>query len=237
MSGFNRGVFDLTSFNVGWGEKKRLTENNDSGFHAVVSITEAHRLHTAAEAVMGTDALRMGLGRFMAFTHSELVNGTANGQTELRWKEASEESAGGEAEMSVILRPPTELAETLDGATEYAVKLCAPETASEIMAGETDVAQKAFLKTEAFLTFTASSVDAEATEETICEIAVNLAPGDVLTIDAANYNVYINNGNAIHLQSGEWIDTVSRLTREVVVSTDDLNASMSVAVTYTERYL
>ena len=81
-----------------------------------------------------------------------------------------------------------------------------------------------------------ASVSAIALDEIICELSVTLKPGQVLVIDANNYNVLLDGQNAIHIQSGAWLDELNRETQNVRI-TADYPTNLSATILYTERYL
>lgn len=82
-----------------------------------------------------------------------------------------------------------------------------------------------------------ASADIIALSEIVCELpGVILKPGQVLIIDSGSYNVLLDGDNAIHLQSGDWLDNLSRSTVNILIS--GTNATkLSASVLYTERYL
>lgn len=83
-----------------------------------------------------------------------------------------------------------------------------------------------------------SIISVEAIEEIICYFKdLIMEPGDILVIDADTYNVYLNGENAIHLQSGEWIDELVRETQKLQVQADQRQQNLTVTVLTTERYL
>ena len=81
-----------------------------------------------------------------------------------------------------------------------------------------------------------ASVSAVALDEMICELAVTLRPGQVIVIDANNYNVLVDGENAIHIQNGAWLDELNRETQNIRI-TADYPANLSATILYTERYL
>ena len=82
-----------------------------------------------------------------------------------------------------------------------------------------------------------ASADIVALSEIVCELpGLVLKPGQVLIIDSGSYNVLLDGDNAIHLQSGDWLDNLSRSTVNIRIS--GTNATrLSASVLYTERYL
>ena len=59
---------------------------------------------------------------------------------------------------------------------------------------------------------------AEALEEISMDLAVTLQPGDILVIDSDNFRVLLNGENAIKYHSGDWIDELNRMSKNITVS-------------------
>ena len=94
---------------------------------------------------------------------------------------------------------------------------------------------------DAYEVFT-SAVSVDSLDMRTCLIGTNidrlvLHPGERLVVDANNYNVLINNENAIWLQSGEWIDELTRDTIDISIMAASGVENLSATVLYTERYL
>lgn len=77
----------------------------------------------------------------------------------------------------------------------------------------------------------------EAYDEYVCDLSeIILQPGEVIVIDAGNYDVLLNKQNAIHYQSGEWIDEMNRSTKSIKIVADYPD-NLSATILFTERYL
>ena len=71
----------------------------------------------------------------------------------------------------------------------------------------------------------------------VCELNITLKPGQKLIVDATNYNVLLDNENAIWAQSGAWIDELTRETSSISINASSGVANLSANILYTERYL
>lgn len=71
----------------------------------------------------------------------------------------------------------------------------------------------------------------------VCVLTTTLKPGDMLIVDANNYNVLLNQQNKIEIQSGDWIDELNRNTTEIKLTASSGMANMSATILYTEKYL
>ena len=81
------------------------------------------------------------------------------------------------------------------------------------------------------------SVTLEAVDIITCELDITLKPGDILVVDAINYNVWLNNENVNWIQKGEWIDELVRETSSISVEANVGSDQLSANILYTEAYL
>lgn len=82
-----------------------------------------------------------------------------------------------------------------------------------------------------------ANTSVEAYDEYICDLSgIVLQPGEVIVIDAGNYDILLNNQNAIHYQNGEWIDEMKRSTKSIKIVADYPD-NLSATILFTERYL
>lgn len=77
----------------------------------------------------------------------------------------------------------------------------------------------------------------EATSQTteIATFQITIPPGGELRIDSENYIVLLDGENALHLQSGDWINVSRELLRLIVESAT--GGDLDGQLIYTERYL
>ena len=81
------------------------------------------------------------------------------------------------------------------------------------------------------------SASVESYDEYICDLSsITLKPGQTLVIDAGNYDVLLNKKNAIHYQSGDWLDELNRTTKMIKIVAD-YPKNLSATILFTERYL
>lgn len=81
------------------------------------------------------------------------------------------------------------------------------------------------------------SASLENIDTKTCVLTVTLRPSQVLIIDAENYNVLLDNQNAIDIQSGDWIDELNRSTTDITISAASGLSNLEATILYTERYL
>lgn len=108
--------------------------------------------------------------------------------------------------------------------------------ASEIVSASLLPSAKVYPFVEGYELVT-ESASLENVEQKICVLTLTLRPGQTLIVDANNYNVLLNNQNAIEVQSGEWIDDLSRNTTDITISAASGMNNISATILYTERYL
>lgn len=82
-----------------------------------------------------------------------------------------------------------------------------------------------------------ASVSVENIEESICYLDITLAPGQRLIIDSDQYNVYLDNENAVWIQRGDWIDELSRNTVNMEIIAASGTQNIQASILYTERFL
>lgn len=111
-----------------------------------------------------------------------------------------------------------------------------PTNLREIIETNTVLSSDTFLTGE-ILTLVDAICDAENNEILTCNIDVTLEPGETLIIDAATYNVWIDQVNAIYTHSGDWIDEIVRNTRSLVITAASGASNISAKIMYTERFL
>ncbi len=84
--------------------------------------------------------------------------------------------------------------------------------------------------------FTATA-DLTALTEYVCEFpGLTLKPGQTLIVDAGMYNILLDGENAVHLQRGDWLDSLSRNTQSIAISANGASR-ITATILYTERFL
>lgn len=82
-----------------------------------------------------------------------------------------------------------------------------------------------------------ASISLEAVDIYTCHLDITLEPGDILVVDAINYNVWLNGENVNWVQSGDWIDEMVRETSSISVQANVGSSDLSANILYTEAYL
>ena len=85
--------------------------------------------------------------------------------------------------------------------------------------------------------FVDESASLENVDTRTCYLTVTLQPNQILVIDANTYNVLLDGENAIDIQSGDWIDELSRNTVDLKIEAASGSANLDATILYTERYL
>lgn len=134
-----------------------------------------------------------------------------------------------------------QMVETVDARTALGKNIHLTETTSEIIASEITIGQKVFPAMAGF-ELVAVSASIEAIDTIICYLGTStspftLQPGSRLVIDAGTYNVLLNDQNAIHIQSGAWVDELVPETINLAVTASSGASNLEAMILYTEKYL
>ena len=129
-----------------------------------------------------------------------------------------------------------------DGLEELAAELNLSQEAyieggvQEAFNREINLSQEAYAEGDAGEVFSQTS-DVGLLSDSVCAFPeLILKPGQTLIIDAGSYNVLLDGKNAIHLQSGEWLDNLSRDTLSIEISGTGVSR-LQAQILYIERYL
>ena len=79
-------------------------------------------------------------------------------------------------------------------------------------------------------------IDIVAYSRLITTLDAEIPAGGKLVIDSDNYNVLLDNNNAIWTHGGAWIDELSRNTLQIYIICDSVT-NLDASILYTERYL
>lgn len=129
-------------------------------------------------------------------------------------------------------------------------------TGSEVMEAEANLSQQVFVIGSDANTFDAdvnlsqivsltqdigevftATADITALTEYVCEFpGLTLKPGQTLIVDAGMYNILLDGENAVYLQRGEWLDSLSRNTQSITISANGASR-ITATILYTERFL
>ncbi len=121
--------------------------------------------------------------------------------------------------------------ETVLGSNIYPVASYTEQVEAEVV---TD--KETYLIAEGY-ELVSSSVTFEVVDIKVCELNITLKPGQRIVVDAENYNVLWNNQNAIHVQSGDWVDELTRETSSISITASAGANNLTASILYTERYL
>ena len=233
---FNRSKFNHIPFNV----------QSDMVKYLQVSALEQ------VDAVIGS-----ALNYFPLAIGNERVNETVTGDKGIfitvTGSEVISESVSN-AELSVILFPQFE--ETVTGENEIAAEIMPWVSGTETVEENITLGADIYLTVNAVETtdpdielgadicpvaegyeLISESASLENIDMKTCVLTLTLRPSQVLIIDANNYNVLLDNENAIDVQSGDWIDELNRNTTDITISAASGLSNLSATILYTERYL
>ena len=142
-----------------------------------------------------------------------------------------------EATAQCLIHPPTVGLEQITGDIHMgAVIMPSYATGSETVNAIAVTDKETYLIVSGY-ELVSSSVNLEAVDIIVCELNITLKPGQKLIVDATNYNVLLDNENAIWAQSGAWIDELTRETSSISINASSGVANLSANILYTERYL
>ena len=233
---FNRSKFNHLPFNVQSDMVKYLHVSALEEIDAVIgSALNFYPLGIGNERVIETVVGDKGI--FISVTGSEVIS----------------ESVG-EAQATVILFP--QFAETVTEETAIAAEIMLSVTGNEAVSEDVAIMANIYPDIDATETVDAvtslgaeicpvvegyelisESASLENIDTKTCVLTLTLRPSQVLIIDAENYNVLLDNQNAIEVQSGDWIDELNRNTTDITISAASGLSNLSATILYTERYL
>ena len=236
MSSFNQIRFNLAKYNIEPAAEIWIGINYAERIDALIATSEKSYLDAAGYENIRIERATADSGRMLHSAGQETVGSQLRGS--VFFKAAGSESVTVDNRISQLAWMKIHPSETiLHGGYISAINwmyLKASETV------DTDDVQFAigqlFYETGESSEVVDASVSAVALDEIICELAVTLRPGQVIVIDAGNYNVLVDGQNAIHIQNGAWLDELNRETQNVRI-TADYPANLSATILYTERYL
>lgn len=176
-------------------------------------------------------------GRFIDVRFSEVVSELiTEAQMSVLLDVSSNEAVTGEALQAAEIRPAALSREVLTAEAELGSNNYLTAEADETIQPDVILGSKIYLAAEMY-----ELVDGAASlislDTRVCIINTTLKPGQRLVIDAASYNVLLDQENAIHLHSGEWIDELTRETTEINITARAGAKNLSASILYTERYL
>ena len=156
-------------------------------------------------------------------------------------------TSSGTEDVTKVLDASSETFLTVPGSEEVTAetamgqKLCLTNPMEEVVDAEVPLGQNIWLYVDGY-ELISESASLESVHETVCYLGtpdnpLTLQPGDRLVIDANNYNVFLNNQNAIWYQSGDWLDELNRKTISIDITASAGLANLSATILYTELFL
>lgn len=233
---FNRTGFNHIPFNVQTDMVKYLHVSALEEIDAVIgSALNFYPLGIGNERVTETTVGDSGI--FIAATGSEVVSeAVAEGQMTVILYPHFEENVTEEIAIAAEIMPVASGTETVSEEIASGANLYLTLTAEEIIDANTALGSNIYPVTEGY-ELISESASLENIDTKTCVLTVTLRPSQVLIIDAENYNVLLNQQNAIEIQSGDWIDDLNRNTTDITISAASGSANLSATILYTERYL
>ena len=147
-----------------------------------------------------------------------------------------EENVTEEVELGADITPTLTGDEIVSNNASIGANYCPVVNYNETVNAVTALGAKIYPEVEGY-ELISESASLENIDTKTCVLTLTLRPSQVLIIDANNYNVLLNNQNAIEVQSGDWIDELNRNTTDITISAASGVANLSASILYTERYL
>ena len=233
---FNRSKFNHLPFNVQSDMVKYLRVSALEEVDAVIgSALNFYPLGIGNERVNETVAGDKGI--FITVTGSEVISeSVAEAQMTVILFPHFEENVTEETAIAAEIMPVVSGNESVNediylGANYYPVT-----NFNETVNANTALGAKIYPDAEGY-ELISESASLENIDTKTCVLTVTLRPSQVLIIDANNYNVLLNNQNAIEVQSGDWIDELNRNTTDISITAASGVSNLSATILYTERYL
>ena len=240
--GYNKSKFNLTKFNIApsgehikWGGatgSERITMAADTSvqFWMLAIMNERVNMQSSAHPA-----------RFFGVYGSEIVSMAAAGMPIYFLHPVGAEVINTEAVAGAIIHTDVTGKEEIDAEAVPGENILLQALGSENVSADM-VLGAIFAPSAAGYELVMTTADVESYEQRICyigtsETTLTLRPGDRLIIDASNFNVLLNNENAIWYQKGDWIDELNRDTVSLSVAAASGTANLSITILYIERFL
>ena len=238
MGSYNQSQFNLGSFNLGtsgnaiWLDLEGYEQITYSGGVSVdLFYTPIGFEHVRSEAHLIRSNMRSASGVEVIGYNTDLIGRI---WLDIAGSEVIENSADFAVSRTIAISEFGN--ETITTETTASSEVYISGEGEEIVDSENYMRREIYLDIDGSeLVSSTSSV--EAVNETVCLLNVTLKPGQHLVIDARNYNVLLDNQNAIEIQSGEWLDALNRNTSMITISAARGSSGLSASIMYTERYL
>lgn len=235
---FDLAQFDLSGFDVGGGSSIYIGGIHQAKITAVIGTSQEIYIGGSAGSRLLVSQASCGNGKFLSGSaDAALTCLTAAGEN------------------VTMLTVPPDVAE-LSGSAETHVTICLSPAAALVMSAEStpcaeinlsgtadaELDAEAYTEKETYVGGTAyallqGSASLEANDIEVCELNVKLPPGSRLIIDAVNYNILLDDENAIDCHSGVWLDSLERNTSSISIMAASGAENLSASILYTEQYL
>lgn len=232
LNGFNRSPYNLKpEYNVNWAVATFYETVN-----AVIGVGFDHYLNINANERVTNETIMTPV-RMRTATLAERVTASAIGEGD-------------------FMIPPIVFAETLSGKQNLSQIVRLAINAQETVTNRTATGFEINTEAECFETVTANVsggkiynlfaegyevvsevAGVESVTEYVGSVAISLAPGQRLVIDAENYSVLLDGENAIETYSGDWLDNLNRNTVNISIHAATGGNNLTASILYTERYL
>lgn len=236
---YNLAQYNLTAYNSG--------SDSDLWINAIFSenvtpvlgtSSEAYLLAVGNEKVL-SDGILLGNGVYISASGGEFVTKNIIGgmSSVVLGSVVGYETITEEATAQCLIYPPTVGMEQVTADLQMgAVIMPSYARGSETVSAIAVTDKETYLIASGY-ELVSASVNLEAVDIIVCELNITLKPGQKLIVDATNYNVLLDNENAIWAQSGAWIDELTRETSSISINASSGVANLSANILYTERYL
>lgn len=234
---FDTRRFDIQGFDVSGGMFRYVKAKGVESVSASIgSALNYHVLAIGYERV--TTPVMTGIqGRAITAAGSETISEMVGaGNLYINPKPKFNEIINGEFSLGAEIRLLLTSAEQITGKLTLGADIALDIAMEEAVGNQSVLGADIAIQPEGF-ELVSASVSAEAVETKTCFLTVTLKPGERLIIDANNYNVLLDGENAIHVQSGDWIDELIRNTTTLDITAASGGANLSASILYTERFL
>ena len=234
---FDTRRFDIHGFDVSGGMYRYIKAKGVENVSASIgSALNYHVLAIGYERV--THPIMAGVSALaISGSGSEVVDElVTEGNLYINPKLRFAEMVDAETALGAEMRLQLALAEALTGKLILGADIALEIEGAETVEADTNLGAVIRLEPEGFELVSASAT-ADAIETKVCLLNITLKPGQRLIIDANNYNVLLNGENAIHVQSGDWIDELIRNTTAIDITAASGSRNLQTSILYTERFL
>ena len=234
---FDTRRYDIHGFDVSGGMYRYIkAKGSETVSSSIGSALNFHVLAIGYERV--THPVMAGVPALaISVSGSEVVDElVTEGNLYINPKLRFAETVDAETVLGAEIRLPLLLAEAITGKLTLGADIAIEIEGAETVEADTNLGADIRLEPEGFELVSASAT-ADAIETKVCVLNVTLRPGQRLIIDANNYNVLLDGENAIHIQSGDWIDELIRNTTALDITAASGGRNLQASILYTERFL